>query len=121
MSNIVNDETMPFFPIVENLEKTLNSTTDLMALITVIDKSQFLALRKSIIADFQIGDMPDFSGKFGKSVEFGDVSEAVRAVTFSRYPQSTEMDQPIDLDERKEWCSAILEAMDSVASFYHSE
>jgi len=109
---------LEFYPLVEKLESVINHQENVLELIALIDKKEFLSLRNSIISTFQIElDLP-FTGDFGSEIEFGDVSDAMRSVTFSLYPQSTPMNKPIDHTERVNWCKKILENMDSSAVFY---
>ncbi|HAQ49286.1 MAG TPA: hypothetical protein DCR37_09615 [Glaciecola sp.] len=109
---------LEFYPLVVKLESVINHQENELELIALIDKKEFLSLRNAIISTFQIElDVP-FNGNFGSEVEFGDVSDAIRSVTFSLYPQSTLMDKPIDHSERVNWCKKILENMDSSAAFY---
>ena len=109
---------LEFYPLVEKLESVINHQENELELMALIDKKEFLSLRNSVISAFQIElDIP-FTGNFGSEVEFGDVSDAMRSVTFSLYPQSTPMDKPIDHSERVNWCKKILENMDSSAAFY---
>ena len=112
---MTNNNSMPFFPIVQELEEVLGYTEDVMALITLIDEKQFLAMRNKIVDVFKVGEMEPFHGQFGEEIEFGDVSDSVRETTFALYPQGTPMDKPISLSERKEWCSKILQALDYAA------
>ena len=114
----INKQDLEFYPIVQELEEVLNSATKTLDLIRLIDEQEFLQLRTKIISVFSIGEMYPVSGEFGEEVEFGDVSDAVRATTFSLYPQDTEMDKPIGIGERKEWCKKMLETMDAAANFY---
>lgn len=107
-----NNEPMPFFPLVERLQKTIGNTKDIMRLIDLVNKKNFLQLRSEIINAFEIGGLPEFDGQFGDEVELGDLSDAVIHVTLSTYPQSTPLDKLISFEERKVWCIRIIEIMD---------
>lgn len=117
MANNINT-VLEFYHLVEKLESVINHQENALELIALIDKKEFLSLRNSIISTFQIELEIPFTGDFGSEVEYGDVSDAIRSVTFSLYPQSTPMDKPIDHSERANWCKKILENMDSSAAFY---
>lgn len=118
MNNIDNIKPMKFYPLVMELENVLGSTVDIMELISLINREQFNELRERIVSTFQVGDIEPYSGEIGDQVEFGDISDAVRATTFSLYPQSTPSEKLIGREERHEWCNKILSAMDSAAEFY---
>ncbi|EGQ8484974.1 hypothetical protein GTP29_17980 [Vibrio parahaemolyticus] len=106
-----------FFGLVEEMEVVIGYVSDVMELIELIDVNEYLSLRKQIIDVFQIGELSSFdSSKFGSNVEFGDISDAVRLTTFSIYPQSTPMNKPISVEERKLWCEKIMNNMDAAAS-----
>lgn len=107
-----------FFPMVEALEVIINSESDIMELIRLINKNEFNKLRASVIECFDIKTNSKFQGKFGNEVEFGDISDAIRSTTFALYPQSTDMLKDIDENERKIWCEKILAEMDRLANFY---
>jgi hypothetical protein len=109
---------LEFYPLVDKLESVINHQENVLELISLINKEEFLSLRDSIISTFQVDIDSPFTGNFGSEVELGDVSDAMRSVTFSLYPQSTPMDKPIDHAERLNWCRKILESMDSSAVFY---
>ncbi|MCZ2801987.1 hypothetical protein [Vibrio alginolyticus] len=108
--------TIGFFDLVTRMEHVLDYTTSSGGLVREITKSEFLDLRAKIIEAFQVGVMPEFKLKFGDGVEFGDVSDACREVTFSLYPQGTPMEMPITITDRKKWCSTILKQMDNSAT-----
>jgi hypothetical protein len=115
MINTNNSNPLAFYPSVIEFEKILGHITHPLDLIELISIDQFNDLRGRIIQVFQIGDVDSYTGEFGEEVEFGDVSDAVRDVTFSTYPQTTPMDKLITHDERREWCTNILAAMDYAA------
>ncbi len=108
----VDSLSIPFYPLVDRVQKLLGNTDDVMRLLQHLPKSQFLELREQIIEAFEIGKMPQFTGEYGVEVELGDLSDAVISVTLNMYPQGTDLDKPIGYDERKLWCSRILEAID---------
>lgn len=108
----MNKEPMPFFPLVERLQKAVGNTKDIMHLLDLVDKKSFLKIRTEIINIFEIGTLPEFDGRFGVEVELGDISDAVIGVTLNTYPQSTPMDEPISFEQRKAWCVRIIELMD---------
>jgi hypothetical protein len=113
----VNKNSLEFYPLVQKLELVLGSPTETMELIRLIDKQEFIQLRDSIISAFGIDFERKFTGKFGIEVEYGDVSDAVRSTTFSLYPQSTEMNKLISPDERKIWCSQIINSLDELVQY----
>jgi hypothetical protein len=111
-----NEENFKFYPMVEELELILGSPSDPMELISLINKNEFLKMRKNIVDFFNINIECKFTGKFGNEVELGDVSDAVRMTTFGLYPQSTDMDKYIDQNEREVWCTKILDNLDRVVA-----
>ncbi len=116
MSN-QNTGSLPFFGLVQSMEEAIGYVTNVHDLIALIDSKQYLIVRAKIIDTFKIGELPEFDvNNFGSYVEFGDISDAIRNTTFSRYPQSTPMHKPISLEERKEWCGEIIKNMDAAAS-----
>jgi len=84
---------IPFMPLLNQLEGVIGHTTDPFVLITLLSKSEFLELRKKIVEVFDIGPFNNFTGKFGSEVEFGDVSDAIRLVTYELYPKGTPLDK----------------------------
>ena len=116
MNTIDNKKPIGFFTLVQALESALNYTIDPLALVSLINKQEFEEHRARIIQTFQIGAVDPFVGDFGNDVEFGDISDAVREITFSLYPQTTPIDKPICKEERIKWCSEILSAMDYASS-----
>ena len=107
-----NSESIPFFEIVQRLEGVLGHTTNILELIDLVSEANFLEIRSSIIAAFEVGEANEYSEVFGHAVEFGDISDAVREVTFRLYPQTTPMDMPISFGEREMWCDEILNTLD---------
>jgi hypothetical protein len=61
-----NEENFKFFPMVEKMEVIIGNTTDIMDLISLINKKEFLAIRKKIVDFFQVDTIKPFSGKFGE-------------------------------------------------------
>lgn len=112
-----NPNPLLFYPLIETMEKILGTPTATGVLCSNINQHDFIKLRTDIISAFEVGELPAFSGDFSSEVELGDVSDAVRMTTFSRYPQSTPMEKPISREERKEWCLQILKTMDEYAEF----
>lgn len=111
-------QTIAFFTLVQDLQTILGNTNDVMSLIDLINKQQFLDLRSKIVNAFDIGEVAPFEGDFGENVELGDVSDAVIGVTLEMYPKETPLDLPLDITARKEWCHKILEALDGAAVYY---
>lgn len=106
---------IPFYPIVQRLENALGSTAGTMKLFRLVSKSEFLKMRQDVAAAFFVGEVATFAGEYDdEDVEFGDLTDAVRGVTFSLYPQSTPMEMLISFADRQKWCSKVLEAMDIV-------
>lgn len=108
-------KTLPFMQVIEQLESVMGYEDNILSLIQLISKKQFLSMRASIIEAFEVNIITTFNGKFGEEVELGDVTDAVRDVTFRLYPQSTDPKNDITYDERVAWCEAILQVMDEAA------
>lgn len=113
----MNKENLAFYPLVQKLEQILGAPDDIMEIIRLIDKEEFIKLRSNIISAFEIDFKEPFSGTFDEEIEFGDVTDVVRYTTFSLYPQSTEMDKPISPAEREIWCSKIINSLDELAQY----
>ena len=108
---------LKFFALIQALEAAIGNIRDVLDLIELIDAKQYVTLREKIIDVFQVGKLPNFDeNKFGSDVELADISDAIILTTVRTYPQSTPMDKPISVEERKIWCEQILKNMDSAAS-----
>ena len=116
MSEDNTTNTIPFISLVNALEDAMGRVTGIMELISLISEPQYLELRTNIISAFHVSGIEEFTNEFGVDVEFGDISDAVRETTFMLYPQSTEMMKPISFDERKKWCTKIINNMDIAAA-----
>ncbi len=111
-----NPNPLLFYPLVAKMEEILGSPTANAVLCSNINRKDFEKIRTDVIGSFEVGEFDKFTGDFGSEVELGDISDAVRITTFSRYPQSTPMDKPISHNERLEWCTEIILRMDNAAN-----
>lgn len=111
-----NPNGIKFYEMLVGMEAILLTDPDPMAPYRLIDKNEFLQLRAKIIEFFDPDNESKFTGEFGDEVEFGDISDAVRAVTFALYARTTEMTKMISLKERQVWCKKILEMVDVSAN-----
>lgn len=116
---MIDSISIPFFEIVQRLESSLGGVTGL-ELIDLLGPEQYLSIREAVINSFELDKpVPIFNAEdFGDEVEIGDVSDAVREVTFGRYPQNTPMNKPIFEPERRAWCLAIIDDMDNRVRYF---
>ncbi|MEZ8733857.1 hypothetical protein [Vibrio sp. 10N.239.312.D08] len=115
---VYKQKTLPFYPLVDKIQRLLGNTADIMHLLNLLPESDFLILRMQVIEAFEVGTMPSFNGEYDDEVELGDVSDAIIGVTLNTYPQGTPRDKPIDYNARKQWCSSILKSMDHIVQAY---
>ncbi|OUV22069.1 MAG: hypothetical protein CBC55_04555 [Gammaproteobacteria bacterium TMED95] len=111
-----NPNPLMFYPLLMKVEEVLGSPSAHSALCANIGLKYFEKLRKDIIDSFEVGEFTTFTGNFGSEVELGDISDAVRLTTFSRYPRSTPMEKLIPRDERLAWCTEIIQRMDNIVT-----
>lgn len=118
MELINNQNSMPFYPIVEKLQKICQGDGGILSCIDQLDKSEYLEIRQSIIEAFEIGPLEEYSGDFDSDdVELGDIADRFIEITTTTYkPENTPMDKPIGREERLAWCSKIIEAIDNSVS-----
>ncbi len=112
------DNNLGLLRLVENLENVINREENILSLISLISKKEYLRLRTSIIDTFEIEDDYPFSGEFGSEVELGDVSTALRETTLELYPETTPPHKKVTYEERQAWCKQVIETMDSAATYY---
>ncbi len=111
-----NPNPIMFYPLVMRMEAVLGSPSANSVLCSNIGLKDFEKIRKNIIDSFEVGEFDMFTGDFGSEVELGDISDAVRLTTFSRYPSSTSMEKLIPRDERFAWCAEIIQRMDNAVT-----
>ncbi|MGP4945213.1 hypothetical protein [Pseudoalteromonas nigrifaciens] len=87
-------------------------------LLEVISPEQYKELRASVIKAFDVNIDTPYTGDVGAELEFGDVSDAVREVTYQRYPEVDDINMPVSLKDRVSWCEAIISVMDDSAATY---
>ena len=112
----MNNKSILFYKTVTELEEILNSTTNPLDLIALIDKDEFLALRQSVLNLFD-ADIK-YNKEFGNEVEFGDISDAIRATTFEMFPLGCEEveNDIVEADRKKEWLEQIIKNMDNAST-----
>jgi predicted transcriptional regulator len=113
----VNNNSILFYKTVTQLEEVLNSTSNPLELIRLIDENEFLALRESVLEVFE-ADIK-YDKKFGNEVEFGDISDAVRATTFEMFPLGCEEveNDIVETERKKAWVEKIITNMDHASTF----
>lgn len=109
---------LPFFPIVEKLNRICQGDGGVLSCIDQLDESEYKEIRQAIIETFEIGPLAEYSGDFDSDdVELGDIADWFIEVTTTTYkPENTPMDKPISREDRLTWCTKIIDGIDNSVS-----